>query len=397
MDRTLYGLSKTLIRIAAITTLAAAIAHAPAAHASGSGYTSSTSAGNGTTAQLNAPAGVAVDGFGNIYIADSANHRVRKVTPLGTITTVAGNGRDGDIGDRGPATGAELVNPVGVAVDQAGNIFIADSGAGNVREVDALGIIHTVAACPASNCTNFTPVAVAVDNQGNLFVSDYADGAVFRVDYGTTSSISIVDDSLTSPLGLAVISSPTAGQDTLFVADSGAVYKITQADSATPSLPTNSIALVDGAYGLGLDANGSLLVTSITTQQIFSITDPAGTAGTAGSPTSIVDDSKSTCAPATAACGDGGDAASAQMNSPQGVVVNTTTGHIYIADTLDNRVRELTPSPNSGSGGGSGGTDTPELGSGELLATGLATGLAVLLYRRRQARRTDRRARGSEA
>ena len=116
----------------------------------------STLAGNGTqgyngdtiaasTAELNGPAGVATDGAGNFYIADYNNNRIRKVTPDGTITTVAGNGTGGFSGDGGLATGAQLRQPERVALDGAGNLYIADIGNGRVRKVTPAGIISTVA------------------------------------------------------------------------------------------------------------------------------------------------------------------------------------------------------------------------------------------------------------
>ena len=82
--------------------------------------------GQATSASLNTPTGVAVDSSGNVFIADGGNQRVRKVTPTGIISTVAGNGTLGYAGDGGPAASAELNVPVGVAVDNTGNLFIAD-------------------------------------------------------------------------------------------------------------------------------------------------------------------------------------------------------------------------------------------------------------------------------
>jgi trimeric autotransporter adhesin len=83
--------------------------------------------GPATAAQLNNPQGVAVDAVGNLYIADYGNYRIRKVSPDGTITTIAGNGTQGHSGDGGPATSAQLTAPRGIAVDASGNIYVADS------------------------------------------------------------------------------------------------------------------------------------------------------------------------------------------------------------------------------------------------------------------------------
>ena len=99
--------------------------------------------GPATSAQLYGSHGVAVDSAGNLYIADTANNRIRKVSN-GVITTVAGNGTAGFSGDNGPATSAQLTDPEGVAVDSAGNLYIADTGNNRIRKVSN-GVITTVA------------------------------------------------------------------------------------------------------------------------------------------------------------------------------------------------------------------------------------------------------------
>jgi trimeric autotransporter adhesin len=116
----------------------------------------SVAAGNGSigysgdgraasSAQLNTPWGAAVDGAGNLYIADEFNRRIRKVTPAGIISTVAGNGVKANGGDGGPATAASLINPVAVAVDSSGNLYIADYDDARIRKVTPDGVIRTIA------------------------------------------------------------------------------------------------------------------------------------------------------------------------------------------------------------------------------------------------------------
>ena len=131
---------------------------------------------------LYTPSGVAVDTAGNLFIADPSNNRVRKVTPGGVISTVAGNGTAGFSGDGGPATSAQLNYPTGVAVDAAGNLFIADEANNRVRKVTPGGVISTVAGNgtqgysgdggPATSAQLYYPYGVAVDAAGNLFIAD---------------------------------------------------------------------------------------------------------------------------------------------------------------------------------------------------------------------------------
>jgi trimeric autotransporter adhesin len=141
--------------------------------------------GPATSAELLDPTAVAVDGQGNVYIADTGNERVRKVTPAGTITTIAGAGRfqhPGYSGDGGPATSALLNTPNGVAVDKKGNLYITDQRNNRVRKVNPKGTITTFAGTgkggfsgdggPATRAKLSWPSGIAVDGQGNVYISD---------------------------------------------------------------------------------------------------------------------------------------------------------------------------------------------------------------------------------
>ena len=156
--------------------------------------------GPAITARLNSPFGLAPDRQGNLYIADSYNHRIRRVDASGIITTVAGTGVRGHSGDGGPATRAKLRNPAAVAVDGNGNLFIADSENNRIRRVDRSGTITTVAGTgargyggdggPAVAARLSSPKGVAVDGAGNLLLADTLNYRIRRVDRsGTITTI----------------------------------------------------------------------------------------------------------------------------------------------------------------------------------------------------------------
>ena len=137
--------------------------------------------GPATAAQLSYPWGVAVDGAGNVYVADYGNHRIRRIDPQGVITTFAGTGKRGYAGDGGPATEARFLGPCGLAVDGAGNVYVADRGNHRIRRIDTQGVItaiHWTREC-----------GVAVDGAGNVFMTDSANNQIWRIDPEGVSTI----------------------------------------------------------------------------------------------------------------------------------------------------------------------------------------------------------------
>jgi sugar lactone lactonase YvrE len=197
--------------------------------------------GPATAAQFNLPAGLSLDGQGNLFIADFFNSRIRRVDhSTGVITTVAGNGTYGFSGDNGQATAAEIYLPAGVAVDGQGNLFIADYGNQRIRWVDhSTGVITTVAGNGTQGFSGDNgqataaqlnqPIGVAVDGQGNLFIADYNNQRIRRVDHSTGVITTVAGNGtpgfsgdagqataaeLYNPFGLAV-----DGQGNLFIAD----------------------------------------------------------------------------------------------------------------------------------------------------------------------------------
>ena len=264
--------------------------------------------GQATAAQISSPEGVAVDGSGNLYIADWGNHRVRKVNTAGVITTVTGTGTGGISGDGGVATAAQINGPSDVAVDGSGNIYIADYGNHRIRKVDAsTGNISTVAGTGtagysgdggAATAAQFDgPFKVAVDGAGNLYIADGFNNRVRKVDAesGTISTIAVrtvTPTALFTPSGVAV-----DGAGNVYIAD-GNNHRVLRA-AALPPLPSNP------------EAPGRVI-------------EDVGGDGTPGGD------------------GDGGPAASARVNSPSGVAIDGA-GNVYIADTRNNRVRRIDP------------------------------------------------------
>lgn len=154
--------------------------------------------GAATAATFSNPVSVAIDASGNVYVADVDNNRIRRVVPGGAVTTFAGTTTS--IGDGGPSTRARLDRPSGAAVDSSGNLYIADTGENRVRKVTLSGTISTVAGTgangnagdngPAAAAVLNTPSGLAVDSAGNLYIADAGNGVIRRVD-ATTGIITV--------------------------------------------------------------------------------------------------------------------------------------------------------------------------------------------------------------
>jgi uncharacterized protein (TIGR03437 family) len=197
--------------------------------------------------------GLAADTNGNLYIADPGTNRVRKVNSAGIITTVAGAGglgNSGFSGDGGPATAAQLTSPSGVALDSAGNIYIADTGNGRIRKVDTSGVITTVAGRgngsalgdggPALNAQLGTPSEVAVDSSGNIYIADVGNNAIRKVDItGKITSILHGGFGFCSPNTIAAVAADIGRAPGLAVDKSGNLYIANSSANCVQVLETN--------------------------------------------------------------------------------------------------------------------------------------------------------------
>jgi sugar lactone lactonase YvrE len=253
------SLSEVIRRVNATSGVMMTVAGTGSPGASGDG-------GAATGASLNSPTGVAVDGAGNLYIADSENNRVRRVDAVSrTITTVAGNGSAGSAGDGGLAVNARLYHPNDVAIDPAGNLYIADKYNGRVRKVDLSGHISTFAGGGsgsrgtdglgdgglAVDALLVYPSGISFDSAGSLYIADTGDQLIRKVSNGI---ISVAADQLSQPQSVRV----DAGGN-LYISDSGtAVVRVVNTAGGTSTIATSS--QLNSPAGIAIDASGKIYI-----------------------------------------------------------------------------------------------------------------------------------------
>ncbi len=262
-----------------------------------------------TTAAVNLPQGVALDGGGNLYIADTANNRIRRVDVVtGILTTVAGNGQQGYAGDGALAIMAQLNHPAGIAVDAYGNLYIADTGNSVIRKVTAAtGEIATIAGNGTAGYAGDgglataaelnLPAALAVDASGNILIADSANNRIRFVD-------------------------AASGRISLYAGNGSTTYN-------GDGLAATQAAL-SNPQGVALDSSDNLYLTDTGHNLVREVVTSTGeiqiVAGTAGQPGGFG--------------GDGGPATSALLNAPTGLTLDTS-GNLYISDSANARIRRV--------------------------------------------------------
>ncbi|HEX7746545.1 MAG TPA: hypothetical protein VF462_14945, partial [Micromonosporaceae bacterium] len=312
--------------------------------------------GTGAAALFFGPFGVAVDSAGNLYVTDTSNHTLRKATPAGVVTTVAGTAIIvGSADGTGAAAGFDF--PDGVAVDSAGNVYIADGGNATIRKVTLAGVVTTLAGTAGmTGSTDGTgaaarfsfPEGVALDSAGNVYVADTGSHTIRKITPAgvvtTLAGTAFMHGSADGTGAAARFNSPTSVEvdsaGNVYVADSNndTIRKVTPAGAVTTLAGTAGMAgSADGAGaaarfnfpdGVAVDSAGNVYVADSQNDTIRKVTAAgvvttlAGTANMRGSAD--------------------GTGAAARFNSPTGVAVDSA-GNVYVADTLNHTLRKVTP------------------------------------------------------
>jgi sugar lactone lactonase YvrE len=310
--------------------------------------------GPATAATLGLPRGIAVDSAGNLYIADgNINHRIRKVNTSGIITTIAGNGTPGSSGDGGPASSATVNSPGGLRFDSAGNLYFADTLAQVVRRIDTFGTITTVAGNgiagfsgdggSATAATLNFPRDIALDPAGNLYIADVNNFRVRKV-----NTLGVISTAVGGGVLIANLDLPTTltfdSSGNLYIATFGLGHRVRKVNSAFTAI-TDFAGVADSAadfngdgltalstffgrpFGLVFDTAGNLLVSDIRIGRVRKI----------DSSTQIV----STVAGGF--IGDGNPGMLAHLKFPQQIALDSA-GNLYITDLFNHRVRKLAKS-----------------------------------------------------
>lgn len=316
---------------------------------SNTGFYGSTD-GTGSTASFNAPNDLTMDVEGNVYVADYGNHIIRKITSSGVVTTFAGSGTAG--ATDGVGTAASFNRPFGLAVDGAGNVYVADYNNNRIRKITAAGVVTTFAGSGALGSTDGIgteakfnlPTKVNVDINGNVYVADKSNHKIRKITpAGVVTTIAgmgiagMWDDTgslaaFNTPNGVAVDAS---GNVYVSDANNGRIRKITPAGEVSTFAGSGILATTDGIgsaasfhypQGVAVDVSGNVYVCDPYNGKIRKIT-----------PARVV----TTLAGSAATGSTDGLVSSASFNFPSGLVVDAN-GNVYVADRSNNKIRKIT-------------------------------------------------------
>jgi hypothetical protein len=326
----------------------------------GNAGNSGSADGAGSAAQFNSPYGVAVDGSGNVYVSDTGNNTIRMITPAGVVTMLAGAATvAGSADDTGAA--ARFSSPNGVAVDGSGNVYVADTYNNTIRKITAGGVVTTLAGTAGSygsadgtaGAARFTnPLGVAVDGSGNVYVADtgnntirkIAPGAVVTTLAGTAGAQGSADGTGNAARFYGPRAVAVDGSGNLFVADTDAVRKVTPAGVVTTFAALTGTSAA--GEGLAVDASGNVFFSD----GYFAVMRVS----TAGAVTALAGATSGSMGYAD------GTGAAAQFAGPEDVAVDGS-GNVYVADSANFAIRKVTPAgvvtTFAGKAGSSGSTD----------------------------------------
>ncbi|ESU19348.1 hypothetical protein FCR2A7T_19600 [Flavobacterium cauense R2A-7] len=304
----------------------------------------------GTAAGFNYPTVVVMDHFNNLIVVDRSNHKIRKITPDGTVTTIAGTGAIGALD--GPGLTATFRYPDGAAVDSQGNIFISDQSNHKIRKIDINGVVSTFAGSGVAGFLDATgtaakfyyPAGMAIDTNDNLYVADYSNHRIRKITsggvvstYAGLASAGATDGNLT----VAKFNGPTGvGVDTdgnVFVADyyNQKIRKISVSGDVSTVAGTGSAGAADGLSTMAsfnypaivaVDSNNNLFITDEGNNKIRKVNVSGDVSTFAGSGTVGSADAETS---------------SATFNSPTGVCV-ANGGIVYVADYANHKIRKIT-------------------------------------------------------
>jgi hypothetical protein len=297
--------------------------------------------GTAAAARFNQPGGVASDSAGNVYVADTLNNTIRKITPAGVVSTLAGSaGASGSTDGVGAA--ARFWNPWGVATDSGGNVFVADFGNDTIRKITPDGVVSTIAGTPGvtgstdgtgAAASFYQPTGVATDSAGSVYVADALNGVMRKIT--PAGVVSTLPGWFADPQGVAADSFGN-----VYVAGSGnnTIQKITPAGVVSTFAGTaGENGSTDGTgaaarfqlpSGIATDSTGNVYVADVDNSTIRKITPAAVVTTLAGTATVI-----------GSADGTG---AQASFDNPSGVTTDSA-GNVYVADAFNNIIRAITP------------------------------------------------------